>query len=131
MQLHFIFCGLLRALAWCSLLVVVIFSQAQQAPQKPADKKLEKAVLPEKPENPAQIELLETRSRPRLPARPYLPPLQRRDARSFRPRCRRLANRPNASLQESRSGTNPTRRYGRLSSIAGQMGSGPRGQRAQ
>src|SRR6266436_6768311 len=63
MQLHFIFCGLLRALAWCSLLVVVIFSQAQQAPQKPADKKLEKAVLPEKPENPAQIELLETRSR--------------------------------------------------------------------
>src|SRR6266436_3664258 len=63
MQLHFIFCGLLRALAWCSLLVVVIFSQAQQAPQKPADKKLEKAVLPEKPENPAQIELLATRSR--------------------------------------------------------------------
>src|SRR5438445_10657297 len=63
MQLHFIFCGLLRALAWCSLLVVVIFSQAQQAPQKPADKNLEKAVLPENPENPAQIELLETRSR--------------------------------------------------------------------
>src|SRR6266436_22931 len=63
MQLHFIFCGLLRALAWCSLLVVVIFSQAQQAPQKPADKKLEKTVLPEKPEKPAQIELLETRSR--------------------------------------------------------------------
>src|SRR6266478_2969494 len=63
MQLHFIFRGLLRALACCSFLVVVIFSQAQQAPQKPADKKPEKAVLPEKPENPAQIELLETRSR--------------------------------------------------------------------
>ena len=63
MRLHFIFRGLLRSLACCSLLVVVIFSQAQQAPQKPADKKPEKAVLPEKPENPAQIELLETRYR--------------------------------------------------------------------
>src|SRR6266481_644380 len=63
MQLHFIFCGLLRALARCSLLVVVIFSQAQQAPQKPVDKKSERAALPEKSENPYQIELLETHYR--------------------------------------------------------------------
>jgi len=38
---------------------ILPFSQAQQAPQKPA----EKAASPEKVENPAQIELLETRYR--------------------------------------------------------------------
>src|SRR5260370_42493591 len=63
MRLHFIFRGLLRALACCSLLVVVIFSQAQQAPQKPVDKKSERAALPEKSENPYQIELLEAHYR--------------------------------------------------------------------
>jgi len=38
---------------------ILPFSQAQQAPQKPAGK----AAIPEKAENPAQIELLETRYR--------------------------------------------------------------------
>jgi len=62
MQLHFIFCGS------CATRVVFsacrrFFSQAQQAPKSLLTKKLEKAVLPEKPRKPAQIELLETRSR--------------------------------------------------------------------
>jgi Domain of Unknown Function with PDB structure (DUF3857) len=55
----------LRTVVCSCLLALVIFSlsQAQQAPQKPADKKADKAALPEKSENPYQIELLETRYR--------------------------------------------------------------------
>ena len=65
MRLHLNFRSLLRALACSSLLASAIFSfsQAQQASQKSADKKPEKAALPDKVENPAQIELLETRYR--------------------------------------------------------------------
>ncbi len=65
MRLHFSFHPLWRALACSCLFAFVIFSfsQAQQAPQEPADKKPEKAALPEKVENPAQIELLETHYR--------------------------------------------------------------------
>src|SRR6266849_1135084 len=65
MRLHLILRRLSRVLA-CSCLfasVILSFSQAHQAPQKSADKKPEKAALPEKSENPAQIELLETRYR--------------------------------------------------------------------
>jgi len=64
-RLHLNFRSLLRALACSSLLASAIFSfsQAQQASQKSADKKPEKAALPDKVENPAQIELLETRYR--------------------------------------------------------------------
>src|SRR6266852_3008693 len=65
MRLHLIFRRLSRVLA-CSCLfasVILSFSQAHQAPQKSADKKPEKPALPEKAENPAQIELLETRYR--------------------------------------------------------------------
>jgi uncharacterized protein DUF3857 len=64
-RLHLHFSPLLRAIACCCLLVSVIFSfsHAKQAPEKPAEKKPEKAALPEKSENPAQIELLETRYR--------------------------------------------------------------------
>jgi Domain of Unknown Function with PDB structure (DUF3857) len=55
----------MQALACSCLFVVAIFSfsQTQQPPQKPADKKPEKAAQPEKSENPYQIELLETRYR--------------------------------------------------------------------
>ncbi len=60
MRLHLSFFRFLLAVAASFLFTSTLsFSQAQQAPQKPA----EKAVLPEKPENPAQIELLETRYR--------------------------------------------------------------------
>jgi Domain of Unknown Function with PDB structure (DUF3857) len=64
-QLHLIFSRLMQALACSCLFVVAIFSfsQTQQPPQKPADKKPEKAAQPEKSENPYQIELLETRYR--------------------------------------------------------------------
>jgi hypothetical protein len=55
----------LRALALSFLFAGVLFSssQAQQAPQKPADKKPERVAQPEKSENPYQIELLQTRYR--------------------------------------------------------------------
>jgi hypothetical protein len=56
----------LRAIAVSSLLASAILAstQAQQAPQKPAEKPSAKASAPtEKAENPAQIELLETRYR--------------------------------------------------------------------
>jgi Domain of Unknown Function with PDB structure (DUF3857) len=64
-RLHLHFSPLLRAIACSCLLLSVIFSfsHAKQAPEKPAEKKPEKAALPEKSENPAQIELLETRYR--------------------------------------------------------------------
>jgi len=64
-RLHLIFSRLMQALACSCLFVVAIFSfsQTQQPPQKPADKKPEKAAQPEKSENPYQIELLETRYR--------------------------------------------------------------------
>ncbi len=55
---------LLRAIAVSCLLASVIlsFSQAQQAPQKPAGKpSVQAPAPPEEAENPAQIELLETR----------------------------------------------------------------------
>src|SRR5713226_9463820 len=66
LRLHLCFPTLLRAIAVSCLLASVIlsFSQAQQAPQKPADKPSEKApASPEEAENPAQIELLETKIR--------------------------------------------------------------------
>jgi hypothetical protein len=55
----------LRALAIsCLLAHVVLFStQAQQAPQKPTGKPSAKASAPTEPQNPYQIELLETRYR--------------------------------------------------------------------
>jgi hypothetical protein len=55
----------LRALAFSCLLanIVLAFTQAQQAPQKPAEKPSAKASTPTEPQNPAQIELLETRYR--------------------------------------------------------------------
>ena len=62
MRLHLIFRGLLRLLASSCFFASMIFalSQAQQAPEKHAEKKPEKAVQPEKSENPYQIELLES-----------------------------------------------------------------------
>jgi hypothetical protein len=65
LRLHLRFQPFLRALALSFLFAGVLFSssQAQQAPQKPADKKPEKAAQPEKSENPYQIELLETKHR--------------------------------------------------------------------
>ncbi len=65
MRLHLRFQPFLRALALSFLFVGVLFSlaQAQQAPRKPPHEKPEKAALPEKSENPYQIELLETRYR--------------------------------------------------------------------
>jgi hypothetical protein len=61
-RLHPSFHPLLRALAVSCLLASVIlsFTQAQQAPQKPAEKPSAKASTPTEPQNPAQIELLET-----------------------------------------------------------------------
>jgi hypothetical protein len=55
----------LRALAFSYLLahVVLLFTQAQQAPQKPPEKPTTKASAPTDPQNPYQIELLETRYR--------------------------------------------------------------------
>jgi len=55
----------LHALAVSYLLASVILSitQAQQSPQKPAEKPSSKASTPAEPENPAQIELLDTRYR--------------------------------------------------------------------
>ncbi len=65
MRLHLTFHPLLRALAVSCLLASVIlsFTQAQQAPQKPPEKQSAKASTPTEPQNPAQIELLETRYR--------------------------------------------------------------------
>lgn len=65
MRLHSHFRLLLRVLASSCFFASMIFalSQAQQAPQKALDKKPERAVQPEKPENPYQIELLETHYR--------------------------------------------------------------------
>ncbi len=65
MRLHPSFHPLLRALAVYCLLASVIHSstQAQQAPQKPAEKPSAKASTPTETQNPAQIELLETRIR--------------------------------------------------------------------
>ena len=65
MRFHLIFCHLLRAFACSCLFAFVTFSFAQtlQAPEKPAEKKPEKAAQSERSENPYQIELLETRYR--------------------------------------------------------------------
>lgn len=65
MRLHSHFRPRLRVLASSCFFASMIFalSQAQQAPQKPPDKRPEKAAQPEKSENPYQIELLETRYR--------------------------------------------------------------------
>src|SRR5260370_37357869 len=51
-----------RALAFACLLthVVVSFTQAQQPPQSPAEKPTASSSAPAEPQNPAQIELLET-----------------------------------------------------------------------
>jgi hypothetical protein len=56
---------LLRALAISCLLALVLLpnTQAQQAPQKPAENTTGKASTPAAPQNPAQIELLETKVR--------------------------------------------------------------------
>jgi hypothetical protein len=55
----------LRALAISCLLALVLLpnTQAQQAPQKPAENTTGKASTPAAPQNPAQIELLETKVR--------------------------------------------------------------------
>jgi len=59
------FYPLLRPLAGSCLLASLLlsFTQAQQAPQNPAEKPSSKASAPTEPQNPAQIELLETRYR--------------------------------------------------------------------
>jgi hypothetical protein len=59
------FYPLLRALAGSCLLAFLFlsFTQAQQAPQKPAEKASAKASIPTEPQNPDQIELLETHYR--------------------------------------------------------------------
>jgi Domain of Unknown Function with PDB structure (DUF3857) len=56
---------LLRALAAPSLLAFVLlpFAQAQESPQRPAEKTAAKDSAPTEPKNPAQIEFLETRIR--------------------------------------------------------------------
>jgi hypothetical protein len=66
LRLHHSFRPTLRALALSFLIASVLlpFSQAQQAPQKPFEKPSAKpSPPPEKSENPAQIELLETHYR--------------------------------------------------------------------
>jgi hypothetical protein len=65
LRLHSSFLPLLRALAVSCLLasVIISFTQAQQAPQKPAEKPGAKASTLIEPQNPAQIELLETKIR--------------------------------------------------------------------
>ena len=66
MRLHLCFQPPLRALALSFLAASVLlpFTQAQQAPQKPSEKPSAKpSPPPEKSENPAQIELLETHYR--------------------------------------------------------------------
>ena len=64
MRLHLGFHPLLRAFAVsCLLASVTSFAQAQQSPQKPAEKPSAKTSTPAEPENPAQIELLETHYR--------------------------------------------------------------------
>ena len=65
MQLHPSIHPYLRALAVSCLLahVVLFFTQAQQAPQKPSGKPSAKASAPTEPQNPYQIQLLETRYR--------------------------------------------------------------------
>jgi uncharacterized protein DUF3857 len=65
LRLYLSFHPLLRAQALSLLLTsfVLSFSQAQQAPQKPAEKPLTNATTPTEPQNPAQFELLETRYR--------------------------------------------------------------------
>ncbi len=65
MRLPSSFHPLLRALAISCLLALVLLpnTQAQQAPQKPAENTTGKASTPAAPQNPAQIELLETKVR--------------------------------------------------------------------
>ncbi len=65
MRLHLRFQSFLRPLALSFLFTAVLFSssQAQQAPQEPVDKPGAKAPAPAEPQNPYQIELLETRYR--------------------------------------------------------------------
>ena len=64
MRLHLRFHPLLRAFAVsCVLAFVTSFAPAQQSPQKSAEKPDAKASTPAEPQNPAQIELLETRYR--------------------------------------------------------------------
>jgi hypothetical protein len=56
---------LLRALAALSLIAIILLplTQAQESPQKPAEKTTAKDSAPTEPKNPAQIELLETKIR--------------------------------------------------------------------
>ena len=65
MRLHLSFHPLLRALPVACLLawVILSFAQARQAAQQPAEKLSANASVPAEPQNPAQIELLETRYR--------------------------------------------------------------------
>jgi hypothetical protein len=65
LRFHLRFHPLSRALAVSCLLAsgVLSFTEAQQAPQKPAEKPSAKAPAPNEPQNPAQIELLETKIR--------------------------------------------------------------------
>jgi len=65
LRFHLRFHSLSRALAVSCLFasVVLSFAQAQQAPQKPAEKPSANTTAPTEPQNPAQIELLETRYR--------------------------------------------------------------------
>jgi len=65
LRLHLSFHPFSRALAISCLLasIALSFAQAQQAPQKPAEKPSANASAPAEPQNPAQIELLETRYR--------------------------------------------------------------------
>jgi Domain of Unknown Function with PDB structure (DUF3857) len=65
LRLSATFNPLLRALAGSCLLAFLFlsFTQAQQAPQKPAEKPSAKAPAPAEPQNPDQIELLETHYR--------------------------------------------------------------------
>ncbi|MGB2899253.1 MAG: hypothetical protein WBB89_08315, partial [Candidatus Acidiferrum sp.] len=64
MRLHLRFHPLLRAFAVsCLLASVTSFAHARQSPQKSAEKPGAKVSTPAEPENPAQIELLETRYR--------------------------------------------------------------------
>ncbi len=65
MRIHPSIHSYLRALAFSCLLanIVLAFTQAQQAPQQQAEKPSAKTSTPTEPQNPAQIELLETRYR--------------------------------------------------------------------
>jgi hypothetical protein len=65
LRLHFSFYPLVRTLAVSGLLTSAFLchTNAQQAPQKPAEKPIAKPSTPTEPPNPAQLELLETKFR--------------------------------------------------------------------